>query len=258
MSAGTVSKKALLSAAEIARLRLPGLPSTKANVISRAEKEDWYFEEMTGLGGKRRVYELPARYQEGTLVANCVLWLQHELGYPAESIRRNVDVRVGHGHVRRLDIVVYSAGLPGQHNEEILIECGAQGSGSYERGIEHLRECVAALPGVRWVVWTDGHQRIVFEIAVREANPPELIQVADLPRYLEKIERLREASHQAEMSDAELLEAIIVGVETFAQGIDEPLTPERKATFISLFYRYFLKDGRVDQAKLAEMLKKVA
>ncbi|VVD84211.1 hypothetical protein PNO31109_01263 [Pandoraea nosoerga] len=43
-------------------MALPDLPTTKANVIARAEKERWYFEERKGLGGTRRVYEIPARY----------------------------------------------------------------------------------------------------------------------------------------------------------------------------------------------------
>lgn len=43
-------------------MRLPGLPTTKSNVISRAEKEGWRYEEQKGIGGTRRAYELPARY----------------------------------------------------------------------------------------------------------------------------------------------------------------------------------------------------
>lgn len=61
-------KKILRTAAEIARMGLPGLPTTKANVINRAEKEQWYFEEAKGPGGTRRLYEIPAKYlsAEGT------------------------------------------------------------------------------------------------------------------------------------------------------------------------------------------------
>lgn len=54
--------KKLFSAAEIAGMELQGLPKTKANVIARAEKEGWYFEERTGLGGKKRVYAIPGQY----------------------------------------------------------------------------------------------------------------------------------------------------------------------------------------------------
>lgn len=52
----------LLSAKEIADLGLPGLPSSKVAIAARAEREGWYSEQATGLGGTRRVYELPARY----------------------------------------------------------------------------------------------------------------------------------------------------------------------------------------------------
>jgi hypothetical protein len=66
---GTVLTKKLHTAAEIARMGLSGLPTTKANVILRAEKEQWYFEEGKGPGGKRRLYELPEKYQRGTFEA---------------------------------------------------------------------------------------------------------------------------------------------------------------------------------------------
>lgn len=52
----------LLSASEIASLKLPGLPTSKVAIISKAQREGWYFEEATGIGGTRRVYELPAKY----------------------------------------------------------------------------------------------------------------------------------------------------------------------------------------------------
>jgi hypothetical protein len=52
----------LYSAAEIAAMRLPGLPTTKARIIERAAAEGWHWEERTGLGGKRKVYLLPDRY----------------------------------------------------------------------------------------------------------------------------------------------------------------------------------------------------
>lgn len=50
------------SAAEIAQMSLPGLPTTKSNVIVRAKNEAWAFVEEKGVGGTRRMYELPARY----------------------------------------------------------------------------------------------------------------------------------------------------------------------------------------------------
>jgi hypothetical protein len=56
----------LLSASEIASLKLPGLPTSKVAIISKAQREGWYFEEATGIGGTRRVYELPAKYVAGT------------------------------------------------------------------------------------------------------------------------------------------------------------------------------------------------
>jgi hypothetical protein len=43
-------------------MRLPGLPTTKANVIARAEKEGWFYEEAKGVGGTRRLYQVPEQY----------------------------------------------------------------------------------------------------------------------------------------------------------------------------------------------------
>ena len=57
--------KALFTATEIASQGILGLPVTKKGIIDRAEREGWYSEERTGLGGKHKVYEIPARYLAG-------------------------------------------------------------------------------------------------------------------------------------------------------------------------------------------------
>lgn len=54
--------KKLLSANEIAALQLPNMPTTKVGIRAVAERENWYFEEKKGLGGTRRLYEIPTRY----------------------------------------------------------------------------------------------------------------------------------------------------------------------------------------------------
>ncbi|WP_199052914.1 hypothetical protein [Aquitalea sp. ASV15] len=59
----------LLSASEIADLRIPGLPTSKPAIIARADREQWYSETVTGRGGERRVYRLPEQYQVEPLVA---------------------------------------------------------------------------------------------------------------------------------------------------------------------------------------------
>lgn len=43
-------------------MRLAGLPTTKGKVIQRATSEGWPFEEEKGIGGTRRLYEIPAKY----------------------------------------------------------------------------------------------------------------------------------------------------------------------------------------------------
>ena len=54
--------KILFTAAEIARMRLPGLPTTKSSILSRVAREGWRYEEQYGIGGIRRVFEIPDRY----------------------------------------------------------------------------------------------------------------------------------------------------------------------------------------------------
>jgi hypothetical protein len=52
----------LYTAAEIAAMKLPGLPTTKPSLLARAEKEEWYFEVRMGLGGRRKVFKIPPLY----------------------------------------------------------------------------------------------------------------------------------------------------------------------------------------------------
>lgn len=54
--------KKLYTAAEIALKRLPGLPTTKSSILARAAKEGWRYEEQYGIGGIRKVFEIPDRY----------------------------------------------------------------------------------------------------------------------------------------------------------------------------------------------------
>ena len=54
--------KILFTAAEIARMRLPGLPTTKSSILSRAAKEGWRYDEQYGIGGIRKVFEIPEHY----------------------------------------------------------------------------------------------------------------------------------------------------------------------------------------------------
>ena len=54
--------KILFTAAEIARMRLPGLPTTKSSILSRAAKEGWRYEEQYGIGGIRKAFEIPDHY----------------------------------------------------------------------------------------------------------------------------------------------------------------------------------------------------
>ncbi|WP_168798523.1 DNA-binding protein [Herbaspirillum sp. ST 5-3] len=43
-------------------MQLPGLPTSKGKIIARAASEGWPFEEQKGVGGTRRLYEIPEKY----------------------------------------------------------------------------------------------------------------------------------------------------------------------------------------------------
>lgn len=62
---GTVPLRREFSAAELAALKLPGLPGTKARIIERAASEGWGFTEAKGVGGTRRIYTVPEHYLLG-------------------------------------------------------------------------------------------------------------------------------------------------------------------------------------------------
>jgi hypothetical protein len=57
--------KKLYTAAEIATMNLPGLPTTKKAILTRAEKEVWHYETKVGLGGVRKMFKIPAYYKPG-------------------------------------------------------------------------------------------------------------------------------------------------------------------------------------------------
>lgn len=57
--------KKLFTAAEIAAMNLSDLPSSTRGIQLRAKKEDWFFETRIGLGGVRKMYEIPALYLPG-------------------------------------------------------------------------------------------------------------------------------------------------------------------------------------------------
>lgn len=57
--------KKLHTAAEIAAMNIPGLPSTKPGILNRAEKEKWHYETKIGLGGVRKMFEIPVYYLPG-------------------------------------------------------------------------------------------------------------------------------------------------------------------------------------------------
>ncbi|MFZ6748553.1 hypothetical protein [Undibacterium sp. Ren11W] len=57
--------KKLYSATEILGMNLPGLPKSKPAFLAKAEKEKWFYETKVGLGGIRKMFQIPTYYQPG-------------------------------------------------------------------------------------------------------------------------------------------------------------------------------------------------
>lgn len=103
-----------------------------------------------------------------------------------------------------------------------------------------------------------GGPRRVYEIPARYLpQAPQESAANDGATVEERFAAVREKQKAIGMDDANLLEAIIEGVERFGQDVGTALTPERKAMLITLFYRYFREEGAVDKDKLSDMLRKV-
>lgn len=60
----TLGTKTQFTAAELANMKLVGLPSTKGKIIAVAERQSWSYAEVSGKGGKRRVYTPPTEVLE--------------------------------------------------------------------------------------------------------------------------------------------------------------------------------------------------
>jgi hypothetical protein len=152
-----------LTASEIAKLRLPGLPSTKVAIASRAEREKWPVKVTTGLGGQRNVYLVPDSYTKAPDGA--------------------------------------------RHAEPAGVYDPAAGSGA-------------------------------------------MLQAA--------ADYVAQARRQGEMSDADLIREVVLGVERWLERNNAHPDAEKKAALISLLFRYFQTDGAMDQNKMDELLKAVA
>ncbi|MBU9231408.1 helix-turn-helix domain containing protein [Burkholderia multivorans] len=119
---------------------------------------------------------------------------------------------------------------------------------------ETLRKIVAAT-GCRYEWLASGGGDPLGAGLERPLNP--LDGGSDGRSLYASLDQLRERQRDEGLSEGDLMESIIEGVERFAERNGLALAPERKATFIMLFYRYFKEEGQVDQEKLGEMLRKV-
>lgn len=142
-----------MSSADIAKLGLPDLPATKVAIAAKAIREQWPVKQSSGLGGQRRLFQIPDEY------------------------------------------------LPSDQRQD--------------------------------------------------SGGKELAQSA--------VSRAAQVRQEGGLGDDDLLRAVIVAVERWTKKNDAASdNPERKAALIALLFRYFQAEGKVDDAKIQELLKAVA
>ena len=151
-----------LSASEIAKMGLPGLPATKVAIASRAAREGWPVKGETGLGGQRKVYQIPEAYL-----------------------------------VRRAE----------------------------------------------------------SRDATKQVYDPTMGSGGMLKAATDYVD---EARKHGDVSDAELIREIVLGVERWLEKNGAHPDAERKAALISLLFRYFQTDGALDTEKMDQLLRAVA
>jgi putative transposase len=133
-----VTIKTHYSAAELAAMQLPMLPTTKANVIALAERSGWSWVEATGRGGKRREYAPPAEVIDAirakaaqdlvAVVPAKRLALKPEDQLPlivTESQGLQLDARKG--VLLALDALMNRSGYPMKKAARVLIEMARKG-----------------------------------------------------------------------------------------------------------------------------------
>lgn len=130
--------KSHYSAAELAALRLPMLPTTKANVIALADRAGWSSVEATGRGGKRREYAPPADVMDAirakaaqtliTVAPGRRLALRAEDQLPlieTEGQALKADARKG--VLLALDTLMNRSGYPLKKAARVLVEMARKG-----------------------------------------------------------------------------------------------------------------------------------
>lgn len=97
MSQQTV--KTHYSAAELAAMRLPMLPTSKGKVLARAEREAWPNIEVTGVGGKRREYAPPASIMAAikehvvkTMIVSSASEMAQPVPIPSIGVKRECNI----------------------------------------------------------------------------------------------------------------------------------------------------------------------
>jgi putative transposase len=133
--------KAHYSAAELAAMRLPTLPTTKSGVIAYAERSMWSAKEVTGRGGKRREYAPPAEVIEAikSKAAHALVAAAPAKALPARTIEQLplvvTEAQTLKGDARKgvllaLDLLMQRSGYPQKKAARVLIEMARKGEAS--------------------------------------------------------------------------------------------------------------------------------
>ncbi|MCW3479706.1 Mu transposase C-terminal domain-containing protein [Neisseriaceae bacterium JH1-16] len=158
------------SAAELAAMKLEGLPVSKGKVIAKAERESWPFEEVKGVGGTRREYAPPAvilaaiKTKAATVVAATMparsLPARREEQLPlieTEAQALKADAR--RGVLQALELLMQRSGYPMKKASTVLLDMARLGQANEQLvGMlkmardERGRKSPDGLPSVRSVL----------------------------------------------------------------------------------------------------------
>jgi putative transposase len=113
------------SAAELAVMRLPGIPTSKGKALAKAEREGWAYVRTKGIGGTRREYAPPPDVMEsikGHLVQQLLTGEKHDQAVSIESKNsqgsRTLGAKGMHGENSGREISHSESRLAGSENKQ--------------------------------------------------------------------------------------------------------------------------------------------
>jgi type I restriction enzyme M protein len=114
--------------------------------------------------------------------------LANEYGYPVNQMDTEVPIKIGSSR-RAIDIAVYRDGITKKadkrpDNVHIVVETKRPDirPGDQTEGVAQLQSYLSALLNATYGVWTNGIDKVCFQVVVRDGRR-EFVEIVDIPRY---------------------------------------------------------------------------